>query len=128
MYMHTARSVSHSTLLFLVPLSIRLSSIVSVFDNQIFWSIIVSSREIRFKDILRTPCITCLSINRCARHVRNHGIPALHGILGIAKRVVFGCWLWEPDVASVATEVARLESLSNILLDNDGTAGGVDKP
>ena len=126
--MHTARSISHSHLLFLVPLSICLSGIVSVFDNQIFWSIIVSSREVRFKDILRTPCITCLGINRCARHVRNHGIPAVHSILGVAKRVVFGGWLWEPDVASVTTEVARLESLGNILLDNDGTTGGVDKP
>ena len=128
MYMHTARSDSHSTLLFLIPLSIRLSSIVSVFDNQIFRSVIMSSREVRFKNILRTPCITCLGINRCARHVRNHGIPALHGILGIAKRVVFGCWLWEPDVASVTTEVARLKSFGNIFFDNDGTAGGVDKP
>ena len=108
MYIHTARSDSHSALLLLVPLSISLSSIVSVFDNQIFRFIIVSSREVRFKNILRTPCITCLGINRCARHVRDHGIPAVHGILGVAERVIFGCWLWEPDVAPVTTEVARL--------------------
>ena len=42
--------------------------------------------------------------------------------------MILGCWLWEPNVASVTTEVARFESLGNILFDNNRTAGGVNKP
>lgn len=38
------------------------------------------------------------------------------------------CWLWEPDVTTVSAELARLESLGDILLDDDGTTGGVDEP
>jgi len=36
--------------------------------------------------------------------------------------------LREPNVASVAVELAGLEGLGDILLDNDGATGGVDEP
>jgi hypothetical protein len=35
--------------------------------------------------------------------------------------------LRKPDVAAVATEVARLEGFGDIFLDDNGTAGGVDE-
>lgn len=96
----------HSNFSFLVPLSICLSGIVSILDDQILWSVIVSSGEVRFKDILRTHRITCLGINGCTRHVWYHRITTIHGVLGIAERMVCGSWLWEPDVAPVAPEMA----------------------
>jgi len=49
-------------------------------------------------------------------------------VLGVAERVILGGGLGEPDITTVSTEVARLEGLSDILLDNDGTASGVDEP
>lgn len=57
-----------------------------------------------------------------------HGVSAAEWVLGVAQDVVFGCWLWEPDVASVAAEVARLEGFGDVFFDDDGTAGGVDEP
>ena len=60
--------------------------------------------------------------------MRNHGVPSAEGVLGVAERVVLGCWLREPDVAPVTTEVAGLESVSDVFLDDDGAAGGVDEP
>jgi len=36
--------------------------------------------------------------------------------------------LREPDVAAVAAELAGLEGVGDVLLDNDGAAGGVDEP
>ena len=60
--------------------------------------------------------------------MRHHRVTAAHGVLSVAERVVFRCRLWEPNIASVTTEMARLESFGNILLDNDGTACGVDEP
>jgi hypothetical protein len=42
--------------------------------------------------------------------------------------VILGCGLREPDVSAVAAKVAGLERLGDILLDDDGTAGGVDEP
>jgi hypothetical protein len=60
--------------------------------------------------------------------VRHHGVAASPGVLRSAERVVLGSGLREPDVTTVATELARLERLGDILLDDDGTTGGVDEP
>ena len=57
----------------------------------------------------------------------NHGIAATPGVLGVAERVVLGGGLGEPDVAAVAGEVARLEGVGDVLLDDDGAAGGIDE-
>lgn len=88
----------------------------------------MSAGEVRLEDVLRALRIARLGIDRSTRHVRHHGVTAIHGVLGITERMVFRCWLWEPHIASVTTEMAGLESFGNILLDNDGTAGGVDEP
>jgi hypothetical protein len=60
--------------------------------------------------------------------VRDHGVAAAEGVLGVPQDVVLGRRLGEPDVAAVAPEVARLEGVGNVLLDDDGAAGGVDEP
>jgi hypothetical protein len=49
-------------------------------------------------------------------------------VLGVAERVVLGGGLGEPDITTVSAEVAGLEGLGDILLDDDGTTGGVDEP
>ncbi len=46
----------------------------------------------------------------------------------IAEGVVLGRWLREPDITAITAQVARFQCLGNVLLDNDGTAGGVDEP
>jgi hypothetical protein len=52
--------------------------------------------------------------------------PVLVG--GGAERVVLGGGLGEPDVTAVAAKLAGGEGLGDILLVDDGTAGGVDEP
>lgn len=42
--------------------------------------------------------------------------------------MLFWCWLREPDVATVAVQVAGLESFGDVFLDDNGTAGGIDEP
>jgi hypothetical protein len=49
-------------------------------------------------------------------------------VLSVAERVVLGGGLGEPDVTTVAAEVARLEGLGNVLLDDDSTTSSVDEP
>jgi hypothetical protein len=58
--------------------------------------------------------------------VWNHGVAAAEWILGIAQWVVFWCWLWEPDVASVAAEMAGFQRFGDVFFNDNGAAGGVD--
>lgn len=59
----------------------------------------------------------------------DHGVTATPvGVLGGAERVVLGGGLGEPDVTSVTAELAGLEGFGDVLLDDDGTTGGVDEP
>jgi hypothetical protein len=97
-------------------------------NNQILRTIIMLSTQITLQNTLRTITISLLRIERGARHVRNHGVSASEGVLGIAERMVFWCGLREPDVAAVAAEVTGFESCCNILFYNDGAAGGVYEP
>lgn len=60
--------------------------------------------------------------------MRNHGVASTPWVGGIAERVVLGRRLGEPNVTTVSAEVSRLEGVSDILLDDDGTAGGIDEP
>lgn len=51
----------------------------------------------------------------------------MHGILSIAERMLLGSGLREPNITTIAVEVAALEGFCDILLDDDGTSGGVDQ-
>lgn len=42
--------------------------------------------------------------------------------------MVLGGGLGEPDVSTVAAEVAGFEGVGDIFFDDDGAAGGVDEP
>ena len=88
----------------------------------------MASAEVRLEDVLRALRIPLLRIDRGTGHMGNHGVASAEGVLCVPERVVFGCWLWEPDVASIAAEVAALKSFCDVFLYDDGTTGGVDEP
>ena len=97
-------------------------------DNKILVPVVIATREVAVQDLLGALGVPDLGIDRGTGHVGNHGVAAAPGALHVAERVVLGSGLGEPDVTTVAAEVARLESLGDVLLDNNGTTGGVDEP
>lgn len=96
--------------------------------DQIVRLVIESVGVIRVEDILRALGITDLSIDRAAGHMRNHGVSTAPWTLDITERVVLWCGLREPNITTITTEMARLDGLSDVLLDNDGSTSGVDEP
>ena len=117
-----------SSNLFLVPLTIGLGSVVSLVDDEVLGAVVVAAGEVAVEDVLDAVGVALLGIEGGAGHVGYHGVAATEGVLGVAERVVLGGGLGEPDVASVAAEVAGLEGGGNVLLDDDGATGGVDEP
>ena len=123
---HPSYPFSHSFLV--VSLAIRLRGVITLVHDQICRPVVLPSTEVLLQDGLRTSSVPRLRIDRGTGHVRDHGVPAAPWVLCVAERVVLGCWLREPDVTTVATEVAGFQGSRNILLDDDGTTGGVDEP
>jgi hypothetical protein len=119
---------SHGNLFLRLPLAISLSRILAPLHNQILGSIIMLATQITLQNRLRAIGISLLRIQTRAGHVRDHGVSASEWVLGVAEGMIFGCGLREPDVASVAAEVARLEGLGDVFFYDDGAAGGVYKP
>lgn len=116
--------------LFLVTLAVSLSSVVTLGNDQVLRPVVVLAAEVGLEDGLGTGGVALLGVERGTRHVRDGRVAALAewAVGCVAERVVLGCWLREPDVTAVATELARLESLGDVLLDDDGATGGVDEP
>ncbi len=119
---------SITILLLRAPLSICLGGIISVLYDQILRSVVMSSREVRIQDILRPLRVPLLRIDTGPRHMRHGGIPSTVGVLCVAKRVVFRCWLWKPDVASVPSQMTRFQGFGDVFFHDDGSARGVDQP
>lgn len=69
-----------------------------------------------------------MSVKRGTGHVGDGGVAAAVRVLGVAERVVLGGGLREPDVSTVAAELAGLEGFGDVFFDDDGAAGGVDEP
>lgn len=109
-------------------LTVGLGGVVTTLDDKILRSVVVLASEVAFEDSLGTVGVSDLSIDGGTGHVRNHGVTTSPWVGGVAQRVVLGCGLGEPDVTTVSAEVAGLESLGNILLDDNGATGGVDEP
>ena len=97
-------------------------------NNQILRAVVLTAGEVRVQDVLSALGVTDLRIDRGTRHVGDHGITTAPGVLSVAERVVLRSGLGEPDVTAVAAEVAGLEGLGDVLLDDDRAAGGVDEP
>lgn len=114
--------------LFLVSLAICLGSIVTTNDDEIFRSVVVATREVALQDSLGAIRITLLGIDRGTGHMGDHGVATTPWVLGSSERMILGCWLREPDITTVAIELAGLESFGDIFLDDNGTTSGVDEP
>lgn len=84
--------------------------------------------EITCEDGLCAVGVALLRVERGTRHVRDHGVAAAPGVLGVAQRVVIRSGLWEPDVATVTSEVTALQSIGDVLLDDNSATGSVDEP
>lgn len=97
-------------------------------DNQILGSVVEAAREVGVQDVLDTLGVPLLSIERSARHVRHSGVAAAERALGVAQGVVLGRGLGEPDVTTVAAQVAGADGFSDGILVDNGTTGGVDEP
>ena len=96
--------------------------------NQVLGPVVQPPRQVAVEDGLGAVGVALLRVQRRARHVRHHGVAAAERVLGRAQHVVRRRRLREPHVAAVAAEVARLEGRRDVLLDDDGAAGGVDEP
>ena len=112
----------------LLALTVGLGGVITRVDDQILWPVVKAPGVIAVQNRLDTVSVANLGVNRSTGHVRNHSITATPGVLSVAERVVLGCRLREPNVTTIASKVARLESFRNILLDNNGTTGSVDEP
>ena len=100
-------------------------------NNEVLGPVVLATGEVGVEDGLGAGGVALLGVERGTRHVRDGGVaggaaPVLVG--GGAEGVVLGRGLGEPDVAAVAAELAGGESLGDVLLDDDGAAGGVDEP
>ena len=120
-----------SRLPLLGPLAVSLGGVVTLVNNEVLGPVVLALGEVGFEDSLGAGGVARLGVERGTGHVRDGGVaggaaPVLVG--GGAERVVLGCGLGEPDVTTVAAKLAGGKSLGNILLDDDGTAGGVDEP
>ncbi len=129
-YLWNFGSVVHHVIsyLHLCALAIGFGGVIAVLADQVLRSIVVLAREVRLQDIPGSFGIPCLRIERSTAHVRNHAISASHCILSSPEWVILWCGLWEPDISTISVQMARGESLSDVLLHDDGAAGSVDQP
>ena len=112
----------------LVALAVGLGNVVTSVHNEVLGAVVVAAREVTLEDGLGAVGVADLGVDRGTGHVRDHGVAAAPGALDSAQRVVGGGGLGEPDITTVSAEVARLDGLGDILLDDNGTASGVDEP
>lgn len=108
-------------------MTVGLGGVVTLVDDEILGTVVLLTREVAGEDSLGAISVALLSVERGTRHVGDHGVAAAEGVLGSAQGVLAGSGLGEPDITTVAGEVARLEGLSDVLLDDDGTTGSVDE-
>lgn len=96
-------------------------------DDEVLGAVVELAGEVAGEDGLGAVGVALLGVERGAGHVRDHGVASAEGVLGGAQDVVAGGGLGEPDITTVAGEVAGLEGGGDVLLDDDGAAGGVDE-
>lgn len=113
---------------FLLALAVSLCGVVALVDDEVLGPVVVAAGEVRVEDGLCAVGVALLGIDRGTGHVGDHGVASAPGVLGVAERVVLGRGLGEPDVTAVSAEVAGLEGVGDVLLDDDGATGGVDEP
>ena len=75
-------------------------------DDQVLRSVVLASAEVAIQDGLGPRSVSLLGVDRGTGHVGDHGVSATEGVLGGTERMVSRCGLREPDITSVAAEVA----------------------
>lgn len=103
-------------------------SVLTLVDDEVLRAVVVATGEVALQDSLGALGVADLGVDGGTGHVGNHGVSTTQRTGDVAERVVLGSGLREPDVTTVAAEVARLDGLSDVLLDDDGTTSGVDEP
>ena len=89
-----------------LALAISLGDIFTSVYNKILVPVVVTTREIAVENILGALGVTDLRIDGGAGHMRNHGVTTAPGALHVTERVVLGSGLREPNVTTVASQVA----------------------
>lgn len=112
----------------LVPLAVGLSNVITAANNEILVLVVMTAREVALENSLGALSVTDLCVDRGTRHVRNHGVATAPWALHVAEWVVLGGGLGIPDITTIASQVARLDSFSNILLNDNSTTGSVNEP
>lgn len=87
----------------------------------------MAAREVAVEDSLGAISVSLLGIERGTGHVGDHGVATTEGVEGSSEGVLLGGGLDVPDITTVSGEVAALESSGDVLLDDDGSTGGVDE-
>ena len=88
----------------------------------------MSAGPVAVQDGLSTCRIALLCVDGGTRHMRNSGVPTAPRVLRVSEWVVLGSRLWEPDITTIAAEVAGFDSLCDVLLDDNGTTSSVNEP
>lgn len=88
----------------------------------------MAARPVRVQDRLGACGVALLCVDRGTGHVGDHCVSSAPWVLGVAQGVILGRGLGEPDITAISAEVAVLEGIGNVLLDDDGATGGVDEP
>lgn len=122
----TNTSCLHTSLL--LALAVGLGGVVAAVHNQILRAVVEAAAQVAVQNGLGAVGVALLGIQGSTRHVGDHGVSATKGVLGVAQDVVLGCRLGEPDITTVAAQVAALEGLGDVLLDDNGATGRVDEP
>lgn len=112
----------------LVALAVCLCDVVAILDDEILRPVVVLAGEVAGENGLGAIGVALLRIQRGTRDMGNHGVAATPGVLSVAQRVVLGGGLGEPDITTVALEVAGLQGVSDVLLDDDSATSRVDEP
>ena len=112
----------------LLALAVSLGGILTLVDNQILRAVVLTTGEVRVQDVLGTLGVADLGVDGGTRHVGDHGVTTAPGVLGVAERVILRSGLGEPNITTVATELTGLQSLGDVLLDDDGATGRVNEP
>ena len=122
-------SITLRALSSLLALTISLGGVVTTLDDEVLGLVVVLAAEVGLEQRLCAGGVALLGVDGGAGHVGHGGVAAAPGAVGGgAERVLLGCGLDVPDVTTVTAELAGLEGLGDIFLDDNGATGGVDEP
>lgn len=125
----SSSSITLRALSSLLALTISLGGVVSTLDDEVLGLVVVLAAEVGLEQRLCAGGVALLGVDGGAGHVGHGGVAAAPGAVGGgAERVLLGCGLDVPDVTTVTAELAGLEGLGDVFLDDDGATGSVDEP